>query len=171
MYRNGDKILSLQPLKGQIDPTKSDYTVGKVKVEIRLAKMVLGRWGGLVGDVPDRTSFSTLVMHDSALAFLSACTFRCAAVIRNSDQSQEEELGRYHYRYPRQREGEDDGGRSQYWWGQYCQCLFPEDLCRCRRRYEACDDEEFPGEWWNDTEHKLGGGPERKSRSKASAGE
>ncbi|KAI9572987.1 SGS domain-containing protein [Boletus coccyginus] len=53
LYQNGDKVLSLQPLKGQIDPTKSDYTVGKVKVEIRLAKMVLGRWGGLVGEAPD----------------------------------------------------------------------------------------------------------------------
>jgi len=57
LYQNGDKVLSLQPLKGQIDPTKSDYTVGKVKVEIRLAKMVLGRWGGLVGEAPDRMSF------------------------------------------------------------------------------------------------------------------
>jgi len=52
-YQNGDKVLSLQPLKGQIDPTKSDYTVGNVKVEIRLGKMVLGRWGGLVGEAPD----------------------------------------------------------------------------------------------------------------------
>lgn len=57
MYQNGDKVLSLQPLKGQIDPTKSDYTVGKVKVEIRLAKMAQGRWGALVGDAPDRMSF------------------------------------------------------------------------------------------------------------------
>lgn len=56
MYQNGDKVLSLQPLKGQIDTSKSDYIVGKVKVEIRLAKMVLGRWGGLVGDAPDRMS-------------------------------------------------------------------------------------------------------------------
>ncbi|KAH0838284.1 Sgt1 protein [Lanmaoa asiatica] len=53
LYQNGDKVLSLQPLKGQIDPTKSNYTVGKVKVEIRLAKMVQGRWGSLVGDAPD----------------------------------------------------------------------------------------------------------------------
>ncbi|KAG6381151.1 SGS domain-containing protein [Boletus reticuloceps] len=53
MYKNGDKVLSLQPLKGQIDPIKSDYTVGKVKVEIRLAKMALGRWCGLVGETPD----------------------------------------------------------------------------------------------------------------------
>lgn len=57
MYQNGDNVLSLQPLKGQIDPTKSDYTVGRVKVEIRLAKMVQGRWGSLVGDAPDRMSF------------------------------------------------------------------------------------------------------------------
>ncbi|KAF8846355.1 SGS-domain-containing protein [Paxillus ammoniavirescens] len=52
-YQNGDKVLSLQPLKGQIDPNKSDYAVGQVKVEIRLAKMVQGRWGSLVGDTPD----------------------------------------------------------------------------------------------------------------------
>lgn len=44
----------MQPLKGQIDPEKSDYTVGKVKVEIRIVKMVQGRWGSLVGDSPDR---------------------------------------------------------------------------------------------------------------------
>ncbi|KAG8219793.1 SGS-domain-containing protein [Butyriboletus roseoflavus] len=53
LYRNGDKVVSLQPLQGQIDPTRSDYTVGKVKVEIRLAKMVQGRWGSLVGEAPD----------------------------------------------------------------------------------------------------------------------
>lgn len=44
----------LEPLKGQIDPAKSEFTVGKVKVEIRLAKMLSGRWGGLIGDSPDR---------------------------------------------------------------------------------------------------------------------
>lgn len=54
MYKNGEKELTLQPLKGQIDPEKSDYTVGKVKVEIRIVKMVQGRWGSLVGDSPDR---------------------------------------------------------------------------------------------------------------------
>jgi suppressor of G2 allele of SKP1 len=52
-YKNGDKILSLQPLKGQINPDKSDYKVGKVKIEIRLVKIVQGRWGALVGDSPD----------------------------------------------------------------------------------------------------------------------
>ncbi|THV04973.1 SGS-domain-containing protein [Dendrothele bispora CBS 962.96] len=52
-YTNGDKVLVLEPLKGQIDPNASDYTVGKVKVELRLSKMAQGRWGGLVGDSPD----------------------------------------------------------------------------------------------------------------------
>lgn len=54
-YEHEDRHLLLAPLKGQIDPAKSDYTVGKVKVEIRLAKVVAGRWGSLVGDSPDRT--------------------------------------------------------------------------------------------------------------------
>ena len=52
-YTHGDKTLTLEPLKGQIDPAASDYTVGKVKVEIRLVKMVHGRWGGLIGESPD----------------------------------------------------------------------------------------------------------------------
>ncbi|OBZ79923.1 Protein SGT1 B [Grifola frondosa] len=55
-YQNGEKKLILEPLKGQIDPEKSDYTVGKVKVEIRLGKMAQGRWGALVGDSPDPLS-------------------------------------------------------------------------------------------------------------------
>ena len=53
-YTHGDKSLTLEPLKGQIDPNASDFTIGKVKVEIRLVKRVFGRWGGLVGDAPDR---------------------------------------------------------------------------------------------------------------------
>ncbi|KIJ68478.1 hypothetical protein HYDPIDRAFT_81396 [Hydnomerulius pinastri MD-312] len=52
-YEHGDKVLTLQPLKGQIDPDKCDFTVGKVKIEIRLTKVAQGRWGGLVGDSPD----------------------------------------------------------------------------------------------------------------------
>jgi suppressor of G2 allele of SKP1 len=55
-YQNGEKTLVLEPLKGQIDPNTSDFTVGKVKVEIRLAKKAHGRWGGLVGDSPDPLS-------------------------------------------------------------------------------------------------------------------
>ncbi|KAJ3488240.1 hypothetical protein NLI96_g2986 [Meripilus lineatus] len=52
-YTNGDTALTLQPLKGQIDTTKSDYSVGKVKVEVRLVKVAQGRWGALEGDQPD----------------------------------------------------------------------------------------------------------------------
>ena len=55
-YKHGDKVLELQPLKGQIDPAQSSYTVGKVKVEIRLHKVAIGRWGALTGDSPDRAS-------------------------------------------------------------------------------------------------------------------
>lgn len=57
VYTHGDKSLVLQPLKGQIDPSASTFTVGKVKVEIRLAKAALGRWGALVGDSPDGESY------------------------------------------------------------------------------------------------------------------
>ncbi|KAI0001590.1 SGS domain-containing protein [Russula vinacea] len=52
-YENGDKIMDFEPLKGQIDPEKSSFVVGKVKVEIRLVKAAHGRWGGLIGDAPD----------------------------------------------------------------------------------------------------------------------
>ncbi|KAJ7706207.1 SGS domain-containing protein [Mycena rosella] len=52
-YTNGDKSLVLEPLKGQITTDACEFTVGKVKVEIRLAKTAPGRWGGLVGDSPD----------------------------------------------------------------------------------------------------------------------
>ncbi|KAJ7900321.1 SGS domain-containing protein [Mycena olivaceomarginata] len=52
-YTNGEKSLVLEPLKGQITTDASDYTVGKVKVEVRFKKTVLGRWGGLIGDSPD----------------------------------------------------------------------------------------------------------------------
>lgn len=57
VYTHGDKSLVLQPLKGQIDPNASTFTVGKVKVEIRLAKAAPGRWGTLVGDSPDGESY------------------------------------------------------------------------------------------------------------------
>ncbi|KAG1864230.1 SGS-domain-containing protein [Suillus subalutaceus] len=43
-YANGEKTLSLEPC---------DFTVGKVKVELRLVKMAQGRWGGITGDAPD----------------------------------------------------------------------------------------------------------------------
>ncbi|KAH8100690.1 SGS-domain-containing protein [Cristinia sonorae] len=61
VYRHLDRELVLQPLKGQIDPSQSNFSVGKVKVEIRLSKLAQGRWGALVGDSPDpvaSTSFA-----------------------------------------------------------------------------------------------------------------
>ncbi|KAI9444779.1 SGS-domain-containing protein, partial [Lactarius indigo] len=62
LYENGDKSLHVHPLKGQIDPEQSSFVVGKVKVELRLVKAAQGRWGGLIGDTPDRTSHSTIVL-------------------------------------------------------------------------------------------------------------
>ncbi|KAE9408112.1 SGS-domain-containing protein [Gymnopus androsaceus JB14] len=52
-YTHGEKSLVLEPLKGQINPDACEYTVGKVKVELRLTKVAQGRWGGLIGDSPD----------------------------------------------------------------------------------------------------------------------
>ncbi|RDB29502.1 Protein SGT1 A [Hypsizygus marmoreus] len=65
-YTNGDKELVLEPLKGQIDPSTSDYTVGKVKVEVRFAKRNPGRWGGLIGDSPDPLANSAAPAASSA---------------------------------------------------------------------------------------------------------
>ncbi len=62
LYENGDKSLHCHPLKGQIDPEQSSFVVGKVKVEVRLVKAAQGRWGGLIGDAPDRTSHATIVL-------------------------------------------------------------------------------------------------------------
>ncbi|KAF7310895.1 hypothetical protein HMN09_00632700 [Mycena chlorophos] len=52
-YTQGETTLVLEPLKGQIVPDKCEYSVGKVKVEVRLVKAAAGRWGGLIGDSPD----------------------------------------------------------------------------------------------------------------------
>lgn len=42
--------MKLSPLKGAIDVSASgsDYSVRKVKIEVRLKKSVAGRWGTLV---------------------------------------------------------------------------------------------------------------------------
>lgn len=34
-YQNGEKRITLDPLTSEIDPTASNYTVGRVKVEVR----------------------------------------------------------------------------------------------------------------------------------------
>ena len=49
----------LQPLKGEIDPEKSDFSVGKVKVEVRFVKRVPVRWSELVGEEPDSKCLSS----------------------------------------------------------------------------------------------------------------
>lgn len=41
-------------MKGQINIETSSYDVKKVKVEVKLSKVASLRWGGLVGDAPDR---------------------------------------------------------------------------------------------------------------------
>ncbi|KAF9535454.1 SGS-domain-containing protein [Crepidotus variabilis] len=65
-YTHGDKTLVLEPLKGQIDADASDFTVGKVKVEVRLIKRAQGRWGALTGDAPDPLSSTPLPQQTSA---------------------------------------------------------------------------------------------------------
>jgi len=61
-YTHGEKTLVLDPLKGQIDPDASDFTVGKVKVEVRFIKRAQGRWGDLVGDTPDGKHSNHLIV-------------------------------------------------------------------------------------------------------------
>lgn len=62
MYSNGQEELVFEPLKGQIDPAASDYSVGKVKVEIRLVKAVQGRWSTLTGDAPDGEGLHPMIV-------------------------------------------------------------------------------------------------------------
>lgn len=47
-FTYGDNELHLSPLRSGIDPEQSGYRVGKVKVEIWLAKLMHGRWGTLL---------------------------------------------------------------------------------------------------------------------------
>ncbi|KAF8642392.1 hypothetical protein AX16_009660 [Volvariella volvacea WC 439] len=56
-FQYNDKVLVLDPLKGEIDPEKSDFTVGKPKIEIRLVKRLAGRWGGLTGELATASAF------------------------------------------------------------------------------------------------------------------
>jgi suppressor of G2 allele of SKP1 len=53
--------MHFHPLKGQIDTEQSSFVVGKVKVELRLVKAAHGRWGGLIGEAPDRMSRAIIV--------------------------------------------------------------------------------------------------------------
>ncbi|KAG9121160.1 hypothetical protein FRC07_002997 [Ceratobasidium sp. 392] len=49
-FAYGDNKLHLSPLRAGIDPEKSGYRVGTVKVEIWLAKLMHGRWGKLLSE-------------------------------------------------------------------------------------------------------------------------
>lgn len=71
LYENGDKTLHFQPLKGQIDPGQSSFVVGKLKVELRLVKVAQGRWGGLIGDAPDRTSHAAVILRAMFISILA----------------------------------------------------------------------------------------------------
>lgn len=103
----------LEPLKGQIDPDASDFTVGKVKVEIRLAKKAAARWGGLVGDSPDRKCrHNALSANPLIMLCASSCCpdreyFRRGSLSLNICETQEE-LGWYHDSNPNIGQGEND---------------------------------------------------------------
>ncbi|KAI6047659.1 HSP20-like chaperone [Pisolithus marmoratus] len=112
-YQNGDKVLSQQPLKGQIDPSKCDFVVGKVKVEVRLRKAAYGRWGALVGDAPDVLANYTV-----------APTPR--PVTSTSKRKNWEGITTEILSSDKERTTEEDpnvGGDST------CQCFLSEDLC------------------------------------------
>ncbi|KAG9099487.1 hypothetical protein FS749_001168 [Ceratobasidium sp. UAMH 11750] len=49
-FTYGDQELRLSPLRAGIDPERSGYRVGTVKIEIWLAKLMHGRWGKLLSD-------------------------------------------------------------------------------------------------------------------------
>ncbi|KAH7104090.1 SGS-domain-containing protein [Auriculariales sp. MPI-PUGE-AT-0066] len=52
-YEHGETKLVLDPLRAAIDPTKSDFSIGKVKVEVRFTKLIAGRWGTLTHEGAD----------------------------------------------------------------------------------------------------------------------
>lgn len=55
VYEHGENKLELNPLKGDVDPDNSHFTVGKVKVDIHLVKALhaQGRWGKLLAEQSD----------------------------------------------------------------------------------------------------------------------
>jgi len=67
LYEHADKTLDLNPLMGQIVPDKSSFTVGKVKIELKLVKAAPTRWGGLVGSAPDPLANSAAQTRTSTL--------------------------------------------------------------------------------------------------------
>lgn len=53
LYQHGDNKLELDPLRAGIDPATSDFSIGKVKVEVRFTKLIGGRWGTLTNEGSD----------------------------------------------------------------------------------------------------------------------
>jgi hypothetical protein len=78
-----------------------------------------------------------------------------------------EELGRNHNEYPEWGERKNDGRGSECRRRCNAEWVLPEDLRGCGRRYETCDDEELPGERWDDAQYQLGRGEEGPCRSEA----
>ena len=72
--------MDFRPLKGQIDPEQSSFVVGKVKVELRLVKVAQGRWGGLIGNAPDRTSHTTYRFPRYAHSLPALANSSCVSV-------------------------------------------------------------------------------------------
>lgn len=90
----------LEPLKGQIDTEKSNFTVGKVKVEVRFAKMAQGRWGALTGDAPDRmppTIPFHCVLPIPKRLYSPCCIPRKLGAHEHNGPQTAEELGRYYH--------------------------------------------------------------------------
>ncbi|KAG8766706.1 hypothetical protein FRC12_006705 [Ceratobasidium sp. 428] len=65
-----DQELHLSPLRAGIDPERSGYRVGTVKVEIWLAKLMHGRWGKLLseGSAPGLPNPSSAAPSDSDMS-------------------------------------------------------------------------------------------------------
>jgi suppressor of G2 allele of SKP1 len=74
-FQYGEKSLTLDPLKGEIDPAASSYTVSKIKVEVKLQKKAEGRWGMLVrASDDDSESGRPLPQLSDSIAFGASLT-------------------------------------------------------------------------------------------------
>ena len=162
-YENGEKKLQLAPLKGQINPEKCGYTVGKVKVEIRLAKVVAGRWGSIVGDSPDRASRTS---SSCPLPLTGICSSgRRTGHLhpkRNRTRSRAppgaQELGLDHGYDPLHRQSPVVERGPEFGRRRGRERVLPEALCGRGRRHAPGDAQELPGERRDDPQHELGRG-------------
>ncbi|KIM30505.1 hypothetical protein M408DRAFT_15493 [Serendipita vermifera MAFF 305830] len=86
----GESTLTLSPLKGDIKTDASDYTVGKVKVEIRLVKGTPGRWGTLVKDPTEEPELSAFPTANDPVATKRKQQKNWEAVTENILKSEKE---------------------------------------------------------------------------------